>query len=125
MDMMVNSKQDEMEVQRFEPPLVIEPSVTQAVGSINSALILLHLASKTVTTLPPMEQYDIREDFKWFTSGELDTSSFKGKYIAIWKRQVVASGDDATEVENVAKGYCGQDSRPAIVFIPETEEAIL
>jgi hypothetical protein len=109
-------------------PLSIELFTVQTYGNISSALILLGLASQT-KALPPLESsvepYDISEDFKWFTSGELDTSSFKGRYIAIWKKQVVASGNDALEVENIAKAYYGEGCRPAIVYISEDDNSIL
>ena len=109
----------------IDPPSNIEPFVMQTYGNISSALVVLGLATQTRSLPPPVEPYDIAEDFKWFTSGELDTSSFKGKYIAIWKKQVVASGDNAIEAETLAKAYCGEDCRPAVVFIPETEDTVL
>jgi len=71
------------------------------------------------------DQYDPSEDYKWFTSGQLDTSSFKGQYIAIWKKQVIGTGSTAEEVERLAKGLFSEDCKPAIIYIPKDEEAIL
>lgn len=71
------------------------------------------------------EHYDPEEDFEWFTSGKVDTKSFRGKYIAIWKKQIVGSGDTALEVERLAKAYYGEDCRPAIVYVPVEEDSIL
>jgi hypothetical protein len=116
---------DKVDRNFVDPQPIIELSMVQTSGNMDSALALLGLAIQSRTLLPLAQSYDIEDDFKWFTSGELDTSSFKGKYIAIWKKQVVASGDDATEVENIAKWYCGKESRPAVVYIPEDENAIL
>ncbi len=69
-------------------------------------------------------QYDPAQDFKWFASGEVDTSSYKGQYIAIWMKRIVGSGATAVEAERVAKAHY-EDSRPAVVYIPEDEDAIL
>lgn len=88
---------------------------------------LLEILSKaqTVENIDFDEQYDPVEDFKWFTSGDVDTRSFKGQYIAIWKKQIVGSGKTALEVERLAKAYYGSKCKPAIVYIPEDENSIL
>jgi len=88
---------------------------------------ILELLSKaqTIDDSNNIEYYDPIEDFKWYTSGNVDTSSFKGKYVAIWKKQIVGSGDTAMEVERLAKAYCGSTCKPAIIYIPEDETSIL
>ena len=63
----------------------------------------------------------VNEDYEWFIS-ELDTSSFKGKYIAIWNRMVVGVGENAVEVERLAKHYHGSDCSPLITYIPTDEQ---
>jgi hypothetical protein len=80
--------------------------------------------NKTRIVFPPVlyKPYDTREDFDWFVSGKLDTDSFKGQHIAIWRRQIVGSGDTSVEAERIAKAYRGDDCRPAIVYVPRDEE---
>lgn len=84
----------------------------------------LHLAQIIAQINEVQEEYNPAEDFKWFTSGEVDTSSFKGQYIAIWKKQIVGHAESAVEVERLAKAYCGENCTPAIVYIPEKEDVI-
>lgn len=64
----------------------------------------------------------INEDYDWFVSGELNTDSYKGQHIAIWKKQIVGSGETPLEAERIAKAYYGRDCKPAVVYIPKDEE---
>jgi hypothetical protein len=88
---------------------------------------LFELLSKAqeVDTIDLNELHDPREDYNWFVSGQVDVSSYRGKYIAIWKKQIVANGDTAVEVERVARYYHGENCKPAIVFVPNKEDVIL
>lgn len=104
-----------------EVPFAVDKNATDFVAT---ALFAHDLLSRAQALAVP-DLYDPVEDFEWFNSGKLDVSSFRGKYIAIWKKEVVASGNDATEVENITKALKGEECRPAIVFIPENEAAIL
>ncbi len=88
-------------------------------------MALLGIANQARTVLPPAMEYDAKADFDWFASGELDTSAFKGKYIAIWKKEVVGSGDSAIEAERLAKANRGQDCNPLSIFVPVEDDAIL
>jgi hypothetical protein len=99
--------------------------MSQTVGGIESALVLLGFATQTKTVLPPAMENDSKDDFEWFASGELDSSAFRGKYIAIWRREVVGSGDSAIEAERLARANRGQDCKPLTVFVPQEEETIL
>jgi hypothetical protein len=69
--------------------------------------------------------YDIKEDFDWFTSGQVETDSYKGKYIAIWRKQIVGDGATALEAERIARAHYGKDCRPAVVYVPENNDSIL
>ena len=89
-----------------------------------TTILTMHDILTRAQTLKRMELYDPADDFRWFASGSLDTSSFKGQYIGIWKKQVVASGTDAMEVENIVKGRYGDEARPAVVYIPKDEEEV-
>jgi len=101
-----------------------EQNVKEYNDMINGLSEILSNA-QTIDGINLDEQYDSAEDFKWFTSGKVDTRSFKGKYIAIWKKQIVGSGKTAIEVERLAKAYYGSKCKPAIVYIPEDENSIL
>ena len=101
-----------------------EKNVKEYTDMTNSILELLSKA-QTIDDSYVNEQHDPIEDFKWFTSGKVDTRSFKGKYIAIWKKQIVGSGNTAIEVERLAKSNCGPQCKPAIIYIPEDETSIL
>ncbi len=104
---------------------VIDKNIMDYQKSMLDLITNLHRVQILVQMNNLQEEYDPEEDFKWFTSGEVDTISFKGKYIAIWKKQIVGSGESAVEVERLAKAYCGENCTPAIVYIPEKEDAIL
>jgi Family of unknown function (DUF5678) len=104
-------------------PNLCDSQLLQTVNSINSALIVLGFV--TESRIPVITNYDIEEDFEWYCSGQLNTNSFKGKYIAIWRKQIVGSGETATETERLAKAYFGENCRPAIVYVPEDDSAIL
>ncbi len=86
--------------------------------------IIMELLS-TKKNADSTQQYDINEDFKWYTSGKIDTEKFKDQYIAIWKKQIVANAKTAIDAKKLAKIVCGEDSRPAIVYVPKDENAIL
>jgi hypothetical protein len=68
------------------------------------------------------QNYSINDDYNWYASGELDTESFKGQHIAIWRKQVVGKGETPVEAERIAKAYYGNHCRPAVVYIPKDEE---
>jgi hypothetical protein len=68
------------------------------------------------------EQYDIKEDFDWFSSGQVNTDVYKGQYIAIWKKRIVGNGNTPLETERIAKFHCGENCRPAIVYIQKDDE---
>lgn len=78
--------------------------------------------SRVVSPAILYKPYDTREDFDWFTSGRVETNSFRGQHIAIWKKQIVGSGETPLEAERIAKARHGYDCRPAIVYIPKDEE---
>jgi hypothetical protein len=71
------------------------------------------------------EYHDPLEDFNSYASGEIDTDSFKGQYVAIWKKQVAGNGRTALEAELLAKARFGSDAKPAVVYVAEDENAIL
>jgi len=76
---------------------------------------------------PTKINYNVKEDFEWYTSGEAndEIEQYKGQYIAIWKKTIVANASSATEVKKIAKIICGENVRPAIVYVPEDVESIL
>ncbi len=124
---------DEANSQNFllPPTLVMQPRPLIVGGKLRDyeffAQSLLELASKAqaIDKINVNELYDPKEDYNWFISGEVDVSSYRGKYIAIWKKQIVANGDTAIEVERLAKFYHGENSKPAIVYVPKKEDTIL
>ncbi|MGN6347282.1 MAG: DUF5678 domain-containing protein [Candidatus Nitrosocosmicus sp.] len=65
----------------------------------------------------------LKDDFNWFVN-ELDTTSYQGKYIAIWNKHVVGVGDNAVEVDRQAKEKHGKCCNPAITYIPRDEITI-
>jgi Family of unknown function (DUF5678) len=99
-------------------------TANQVKDHTDSGLILLGFLAQTKKLVSVMncQPYDTKEDFDCFTSGQLETDSFKGQHIAIWKKQVVGSGETPLEAERIAKAYYGDDCRPAVVYIPKDEE---
>jgi hypothetical protein len=73
----------------------------------------------------PTQEYDIKEDFNWFTSGKAETQQYKGQYIAIWKKKIVANGSSAVEVKKLATQFYGESIRCAIVYVPDDENEFL
>jgi hypothetical protein len=67
---------------------------------------------------------DDDRDFKWFVSGKANTHRYQGQYIAIWNEQIVAVGQNAVIVENIAKDKYGKDIHPLVIYIPEDEIVI-
>lgn len=123
----VTQKLSEAQSEISEPNLV-ETIIVRA-NLLDSGLIMLqHLSnhrSKEILELNNImeqQEYDIQEDFDWFTSGQVETDSFKGQHIAIWKKQIIGSGETPLEAERIAKAYYGNDCRPAVVYIPKDEE---
>jgi hypothetical protein len=113
------------EVQTFDTaPETTDPQLLQAIGHADSALVLLGLNILATVKTPVITNYDIKEDFEWFASGQLNVKDYKGKYIAVWRKQIVGSGATAVEAERIAQ-YNFPDCRPAIVYVPEDENAIL
>jgi hypothetical protein len=89
------------------------------------SLIISEVIRSQVKATSKEEEYDPREDFEWFTSGEANTEPFRKQYVAIWRRNIVANADTALEAERIAKILYGDNCRPAITYIPEDEMAIL
>lgn len=109
------------EVQTLDSaPSAADPQLLQTISHIESAFIALGILPNIST--PVITDYDTKEDFDWFTSGKVETDSFKGKHIALWKKQIVGSGDTPLEAERIAKANNGTDCRPAVVYIPKDEE---
>jgi hypothetical protein len=110
------------------PRGTISTTITEAANSvkehIDSSLAALGLL-RTVKTIFNERQGDIEEDFRWFTSGELDTRDYKGQFIAVWRKQIVGYGESPSEAELMARANFGQNCRPATVYIPENEDVIL
>jgi hypothetical protein len=110
------------------PRGVISSPITEAANSvkehIDSSLAALGLLS-TVRTIFNEQQHDINEDFRWFTSGEVDTHDYKGQFIAISRKQIVGYGESPLEAELMAKAIFGENCRPATAYIPENEDVIL
>jgi hypothetical protein len=105
-----------------------DPNIVDTISHINSVMLITgfyHITKKAIDPAILSESYDINEDFEWFTSGQVDVSGYRSKYIAIWKKQIVGSGDTALEVERLAKAYHGESCRPSIIYIPENEDSIL
>lgn len=130
--MTTSDKPDEnkmkIEVQKLtEIPSDYTAKVIRTVDQyIDSGLMVLGiLAKQAELSKYVINSYNIREDFDWFASGQVETKDFRGKFIAIWRKQVVASGDTAVEAERVAMAYFGEDIRPAVVYIPKDPLAIL
>ena len=63
------------------------------------------------------------DDFNWFVSSNLDLSSYRGKYLAIYDKKIIGSSDTSREALNMAKSVNPQ-SEPALTFIPESEDVI-
>jgi hypothetical protein len=120
-------------------PLPAIPSLTDQRNPflVNNVETYLESALQLLGTLSQLEgnrliaakgsmkqgEYDPREDFNWYASGQVETTSFKGQHIAIWKKQIVGSGDTRLEAERIAKYYCGDDCRPVVVYILNDEES--
>ena len=62
-------------------------------------------------------------DFEWFTSGDLDTSAYKGLTIAVFGKKVIGYGRTSVDAYKMAKKN-NPTAEPAITFIPETEDSI-
>lgn len=102
----------------------IDPNVIRAINMAEPALFVLGMLSHDLET-PIFIDYDIKEDYEWFTSGQVEIDSYKGKYIAIWRKQIVGDGETAVEAERIARAHYGNECRPAIVYISENEDSIL
>ena len=106
-------------------PNMFDPQILQAIDHAASVVMVLGMLAQEIKTPPVITTYDTKEDFDWYTSGQVDTKSFIGKYIAIWRKQIVGQAETALEVERIAKAYYGPDCRPAIIYVPKNEDAIL
>jgi hypothetical protein len=122
-----NILQEQTNVQTVsEIPAINSQNTVNTWISNMDMIALLSLFRMTISQKVSIgENYDINEDFAWYTSGEANTDPFKGQYIAIWKKKIVANAKTAIEVERIAKSLCGENSRPAIVYVPEDKDAIL
>ena len=122
-----NNSKVKVEAQKFEEPAsAFDSNILQTLHYVDSSLMMLGMLAETKILLPVIsEQHDIDEDFNWFASGQVEIESYRGKYIAIWRKQIVGSGDTAVEAERIARAYFGKDCRPAIVYVPEDDDAML
>lgn len=107
-----------------EEPMFFYANSVETTNYVAASLVVLGMLvpSRAVSSAILYKPYDTREDFDWFTSGQVETHSFKGQHIAIWKKQIVGSGETPLEAERIAKAYHGYDCRPAIVYIPKDDE---
>ena len=64
----------------------------------------------------------MNEDLKWFATADL--SEYKGNYVAILDKRIIASGTDAKKVWETAKRK-SPNRTPALAKIPEKETLIL
>ena len=64
------------------------------------------------------------EELKWFASFPKEMEQFRGKHVAMIGRKVVASGDSAKEVFEIAKKEY-PDKMPVLAFIPGKEALVL
>jgi hypothetical protein len=64
------------------------------------------------------------DDFNWFFSEDLDLSSYRGKYVAVYGKRIIGWGETSVEAYNMAKAFNSQ-SEPAITYIAESEDVIL
>lgn len=113
-----------MKIQEIESPAIPTPNAVENLQLITDVKAYLESAEKLLKQ-QEQEQYDVKEDFDWFASGQVNTDSYKGQYIAIWRKMIVGNGSTAIEAERIAKFHYGEDCRPAIVYVAEDEEAIL
>lgn len=105
-------------------PYTVDANLVQVLGQVDSALMMMGMLAET-RVLVRTEPNNINEDYEWYASGQLDTSSFKGQYIAIWRKQVVGSGETPLEAERLAKARFGEECTPALVYVPEDSDSIL
>ena len=107
-----------------EEPMFFYANSVETTNYVAASLVALGMSvfSRAVSPAILSKPYDTREDFDWFTSGRVETNSFKGQHIAIWKKQIAGSGETPLEAERIAKAYHGYDCRPAIVYIPKDDE---
>ena len=110
---------------RSDIPSMNDQQTLQFLGQADSAIMVLGILAQEAKMPPVITTYDTKEDFDWYVSGQVNTDSFRGKYIAIWRKQIIGEGETATEVERIAKAYYGDECRPAIIYIPEDSDAIL
>lgn len=61
-------------------------------------------------------------DFEWFTSAELDLKSYRGRYIAVFDKQIVGWGKTSKEAYDMAKGLY-PNTEPALTYVPEEEDS--
>lgn len=64
------------------------------------------------------------DDFNWFISEDLDLNGYRGKYVAVYGKQIIGWGETSVEAYNMAKGF-NRQSEPSITYIPESEDVIL
>lgn len=111
------------------PNINLSKNQSNVLSDIEPDIKFQELISVVINTLtnPTKVNYNVRKDFEWYTSGEANTEieKYKGQYIAIWNKTIVANASSATEVKKIAKTICGEDIRPAIVYVPEDEDSIL
>ena len=107
-----------------EENMFFDANIVETTNYVGMSLVALGilLRSRSVPSSVLFKPYDTKEDFDWFTSGQVETESFKGLYIAIWKKQIVGSGETPLEAERIAKAYHGDDCRPAVVYISNDDE---
>jgi hypothetical protein len=62
-------------------------------------------------------------DFEWFASGNADSSKFKGRYVAVYNKQVIGWGETSKEAYDMAK-KAEPHAEPALAYIPENEDSV-
>ena len=63
----------------------------------------------------------VADDFDWFVSSDL--SDYRGKYIAVYDKQIIGVGETSLEAEQKAK-IANPAAKPALTYIPETEDVV-
>ena len=66
----------------------------------------------------------MEEELKWFATAIEQLNKFRGKHIAIIRNKVVASGNKASRVLEIArKKY--PNEKPVLAFVPKEETLVL
>ena len=94
------------------------------IDRITNVLSFLNEINKTIVVFyEPPRSLIHQSDFDWFISSNLDLDNYRGKYIAVYDKQIIGWGDTSSEALNMAKAT-NPESQPALTFIPESEDVI-